>query len=110
MPDQTLPGGSSRFVADQEVFCLQHLIGASRSEGGHTFLRRDTNWDCNALKLWLNPLSSKGWYWNNGCQLQMARKAAEIPFDQRLLAQDGTSGRQHWLRFCQRAMAPLSLM
>ena len=87
MPDQMPPSSSSRFMADQEIFHLQHLIGTSRSEGGHTFLRQDTNWDCNTLKLWLNLLSSNGWYWNNGHQLQMAHKAAKIPFDQRSLTQ-----------------------
>jgi hypothetical protein len=87
MPDQMPPGGNSKYVTDQTDFCLQHIMGTSRSEGGHTFVRRDTKWDTNAIKLWLNPLSTKGWYWNNGRQLQMARKAAEIPFDQRSLAQ-----------------------
>ena len=38
IPDQTPPSSSSRFMVDQEVFHLQYLIGASRSEGGHTFL------------------------------------------------------------------------
>jgi hypothetical protein len=87
MPDQTPPGGNSKYVTDQTDFRLQHIMGTSRSEGRHTFIRWDTKWDTNAIKLWLNPLSTKGWYWNNGCQLQMAREAAEIPFDQRSLAQ-----------------------
>jgi hypothetical protein len=97
MPDQTPPGGNSTYVTDQTDFRLQHIMGASRSEGGHTFVRWDTKWDANVIKLWLNPLSTKGWYWNNGRQLQMAREAAEIPFDQRSLAQrwavkEATSG------------------
>ena len=87
IPDQTPPSGSSKYMTDQENFCLQHIVGASRSEGSHTFIRPDTKWDGNAAKLWLNPLSWKSWYWNNRCQPQMAREAAEIPFDQRSLAQ-----------------------
>jgi hypothetical protein len=87
LPDQTPPGGSSQYVTDQMPFCLQHFTRASRSEGSHTFFKMDTKWDEDVTELWLNPLSTKGWYWNNGRQLQMARKAAEIPFDQRSLAQ-----------------------
>jgi hypothetical protein len=79
MPDQTPPDGNSKYVTDQTGFCLQHIMGASRSEGGHTFVRRDTKWDTNAIKLWLNPLSTKGWYWNNGHQLQMACEVLESP-------------------------------
>ena len=89
MPDQMLPGRRSKYVGDQASFHLQHIMGTSRSEGSHMFVRPDTKWDGNVVKLWLNPLSMKGWYWNNGRQLQMAHKAAEIPFDQRSLA-------QHW--------------
>ena len=87
MPDQTPPGGRSKYVGDQASFRLQHIMGASRSEGSHTFVRPDTKWDGNVVKLWLNPSSAKGWYWNNGHQLQMACEAAEILFDQRPLAQ-----------------------
>ena len=87
MPDQTPPGRRSKYVGDQASFRLQHIMGTSRSEGSHTFVRPDMKWDGNVMKLWLNPLSAKGWYWNNGCQLQMAREAAEILFDQRLLTQ-----------------------
>jgi hypothetical protein len=87
LPDQMPPGGSSQYMTDQTPFHLQHFTGASRSEGSHTFFKMDTKWDKDVTKLWLNPLSTKGWYWNNGCQLQMAREAAEIPFDQRSLAQ-----------------------
>ena len=87
MPDQTLLGRRSKYVGDQVSFRLQHIMGASRSEGSHMFVRPETKWDGNVMKLWLNPLSAKGWYWNNGCQLQMAREAAEILFDQRSLAQ-----------------------
>ena len=89
MPDQMPLCRRSKYVGDQASFCLQHIMGVSRSEGSHTFVRPDTKWDGNVMKLWLNPLSAKGWYWNNGCQLQMARKAAKIPFDQRSLT-------QHW--------------
>ena len=87
IPNQMLPGGRSKYVTDQESFHLQHVMGMSRSEGSHTFIRPDTKWDGNTTKLWLNPLSWKSWYWNKGHQLQMAHEAAEIPFDQRLLAQ-----------------------
>ena len=87
MPDQTPPGGRSKYVGNQVSFHLQHIMGASRSEGSHTFVRPETKWDGNVVKLWLNPLSAKGWYWNNGHQLQMAHEAAENLFDQRLLAQ-----------------------
>ena len=62
-------------------------MGVSRSKGLHTFVRPDTKWDEKATKLWLNPLNWKSWYWNNRCQLQMAHKATEIPFDQQSLAQ-----------------------
>ena len=87
MPDQMLLGGRSKYVGNQASFHLQHIMGASRSEGSHMFVRPDMKWDENIMKLWLNPLSVKGWYWNNRHQLQMAHEAAKIPFDQRLLTQ-----------------------
>jgi hypothetical protein len=81
------PDGPSKLVTDQASFCLQHLPGASRSEGGHTLIKKDSKWNGDATCLWMKTTSTKGWFWNSGRVLQMACEAAEIPFDQRSLAQ-----------------------
>jgi hypothetical protein len=87
MPSQTPPNGHSTNVAGQAAFHLQHIPGAARSEGSHTYVRPDTLWNGDAMPLWLRRNSDKVWYWNSGLLLQLACEATEIPFDQRLLAQ-----------------------
>jgi hypothetical protein len=87
MPSQTPPDSHSTNVASQAAFCLQHIPGAARSEGSHTYVQPDTLWNGDATPLWLRRNSDKVWYWNSGLPLQLAREATEIPFDQRSQAQ-----------------------
>jgi hypothetical protein len=87
MPSQTPPDGHSTNVAGQAAFRLQHLPGAARSEGSHTYVRPDTLWNGDVMPLWLRRNSDKVWDWNSGLPLQLAHEVTEIPFDQRSLAQ-----------------------